>query len=322
MRAPLDLPSVLGSGAAPDRDWLTIATVDDAEDAVSFDDELGPLVVVTTHPAGRSLVCRVGMRVAGRGEADYPQPFVAGDEVLVAIPEASPRARPVILCRLCNGIDRFPSRVMGQDSTKNAFAFSRTVAPKVVESDGPIFVRHAPSGAFVSIAADGTITLRGPAGAAMQIGAERVGGQTADGTVLVQLDQSAARATVAAGSAILSLASSGQSGVVAPGTISVSSSGQPAAEHAISAEAVANLLASLIVQLGIQNPGVLTGVGLAALLPVLLPAVVAAAAVTPQLPPVALALVAAFAAATPKPPAVPGQGQLLPGIGCAGTFVG
>lgn len=137
MPPPLNLIDAISpeGGGLPGKDWLSIATVDDDE-PVTFDPDLGPLVNVTTQPKQIPLVCRVGMRIAGRGEGEY-FPFVAGDEVLVAILQGDARAGGVILCRVCNGIDRFPTTVAGQDATKNNFAFTRSIAPHLEERDGP-----------------------------------------------------------------------------------------------------------------------------------------------------------------------------------------
>jgi hypothetical protein len=324
MPLPLDLPSLFTG--FPDRTWLSFATVDD-ESPVTFDPELGPLVSVTTHPEGRPLVCRVGMRLAGRGEGEY-EPFVAGDELLVAIVEGHPRAGGVVLCRLCNAIDRFPTDVMGQDPTTNAFGFSRRIAPHVQESAGPLFARQAGSGAFIGIAADGTITLRDGSAGALQLSADVLGMQSGDARYLVQLDVTGGRFSVQAGDALLTLSSSDaspeKSAIAVPGTLALSTAANPAAEHVLTVEAFMNLFVNLFPAIiaGLLSPppadpantffaAVVTGINAASV------------PLTGTLDPrIAGALFTAFTAATQKPPAVPGLGQVLPGIGCAGLLSG
>jgi hypothetical protein len=323
---PLDLPSLLSpdGGGLPSKEWVSIATVDDSL-PIEFDPELGPLVRVTTQPNQTQLVCRVGMRVAGRGEAEF-FPFVAGDEVLVAILQGNARAGGVIVARLCNGIDRFPQTVAGQQTSGNNFAFTRSIAPQLDERSGPILWRQTTTGAFVSIGAEGNVTLRSGARGALQLSADALGMQSGDGKFLVQLDITNGRFSVVAGDAALVLSSSNaspeRSAIVVPGSLAISTATNPAAEHAISTEAAVNLISTLLLQIGAAIPGPLTGAALVAAVPTLVPAIVAAASVAPLLPPTALAIVAAFQAATQKPPGVPLQGQLFPGIGCPGTFVG
>src|SRR5512147_1532249 len=170
MTAPADLRSAGDGYSYPGidpRSWVSHATVDD-EDPVSFDADLGPLVGVTLQPSKEQCVCRVGMGIAGRGEGQY-YPCVAGDEVLVALPEGSPRAGGVVVARLCNSVDRFPSgSVAGQDPATNSFGFRKQRAAHVHEVDGPYLVRQSASGALMSMDAAGVLTLRDGAGSALQ----------------------------------------------------------------------------------------------------------------------------------------------------------
>src|SRR5579859_785093 len=103
------------------RQWVSYGTVDaDTSDAkaIQFKDDdgnpspYGPLVSVTLQPSGVSLPCRVLGQVAGNGEADY-FPFLAGDEVLVLLPEGDERAGAVIVGRLNQEIDAWPLIVAG-----------------------------------------------------------------------------------------------------------------------------------------------------------------------------------------------------------------
>lgn len=336
---PLDLPSLLSpdGGGLPSKEWVSIATVDDSL-PIEFDPELGPLVRVTTQPNQTPLICRVGMRVAGRGEGEF-FPFVAGDEVLVAILQGNARAGGVILARLCNGIDRFPETVAGKQTNGNTFAFTRSIAPQLDERSGPILWRQTTTGAFVSIGAEGNVTLRSGARGALQLSADALGMQSGDGKFLVQLDITNGRFSVVAGDAALVLSSSNaspeRSAIVVPGSLAISTATNPAAEHAISTEAVLNVLSNVFNALGLQLAALgavpLTGASLGALLvkpacdTTFLPLGVTAAGSQPFAslnPALAAAIVGAFQAATQKPPGTPGLGQTSPGVGCSATFVG
>lgn len=113
------------------RQWISMGTIDeDSEDArsIRFNDDdgaplpTGPLVTVTLQPSGITVTCRVASFIAGVGESAW-FPFQQKDEVIVAIPQGSERAGPVILGRLNQALDTFPAVVAGQDTSKNTFDF-------------------------------------------------------------------------------------------------------------------------------------------------------------------------------------------------------
>jgi hypothetical protein len=128
-----------------------------------------------------------------------------------------------------------------------------------------------------------------------------------------------------------SKASPEASAIAVPGPLSISTSSNPAAEHAISTEAVLNILTNTFTLLGAAISAL--GPPLAALAPVFAPpggaatlalAVLAAASgPTSTLDSgVAGAIAAVFTGAQQMPPGAPGVGQTKPGIGCAGSFLG
>ncbi len=317
--------------AAPGMDprvWLTSATVDDGsadEPPVQFEDGV-PFVDVTTQPHNIPLRCRVLMQSAGKGEGEWT-PFVAGDEVLVAIPHGNAWAGAVILGRLNNSLDKLPMQsVAGQDPTKNNFAFKRTRTAWIHEVAGGWLVREATSGSFINVSKDGVITLRDGQKAALQMSADVFGYQSGDGKNLMQLDLDG-RFTAKADDAVLTLSSSNvspqKSGAMVPGSFAVSASGQPAVEHVVTTEALINIVIHVLQQIGIANPGPLLGVTLSA--PFVSAAVVAGlaqAAVTPLPQPASLGIQAGFALTQQKPSGVPGLGQVSPGIGCVGFLAG
>lgn len=322
-RVALDVRSIAEGMSYPGidpRSWIAIGTVDDA-DSVVFDEKLGPLVSVTLQPNKEPCVCRVAGEIAGDGEASY-FPFVAGDEVLVAIPEGSTRASAVIVGRLNNGIDKWPSgSIAGQDPESNTFAFKRHKPPFIHELDSSYLIRQSSSTAFISINKTGTITLKEGEGSALQITPDLIGAQSKDGACILQLDTTNKIATMQAGSARLSLSNSGSSDLIAPNTLRIAS-GDVAAEHVLTIEGLCNLLNSIGIQALTASPGPLTGATLAVFFQTVLPLAIPAAAALPQTPTVAAAIITGLTAQLPKAPPVPGLGQQTPGIACKGLIVG
>jgi len=299
---------------------LSFGTVED-EEPVEFDPERGPLINVALQPSRVPVRCRVVMRVGGAGEAEY-HPFVAGEEVLVALPNG-PRGECAIVGKLANGIDLFPTSVAGQDATKNAFSFERRRTAHLVECEGSWGVWTQPTGAFIGMSKDGVITTRDGARNSLQLSADALAYLSADAKHLFQLNVTDGRFQVQTGSdggAMLVIGDDGA--VMAPGSLTLASAGNAAHEHALSTEALAGILTQLFIALASANPGPIIGAALGAAAPAIVASTFGLASVTPLLPPVAAAVFGAFSAATQKPPGIPGQGQLTPGIGCPGTMIG
>jgi len=299
--------------------FLSWGTVQD-EEPVAFDPEYGPLVGVTLQPSKVPVQCRVLMFLGGAGEGEG-HPFVAGDEVLVAMP-SGPRGDCAIVGRAPNKIDTYPPTVGGQDSTKNAFSFARGRCARIEEWQGSWTVFSQPSGAFASLSAEGNVTLRDGSKGALQLSADAMTYQSGDGSHFLQVDTQRARFSLRIGDAFLALASSGPSAILATGALSLGSSGNPAHEHALSTEALAGILTQFLIALGSSVPGPVIGASLAGVAPVVVATALQLASVTPLLPPVAAGVIAGFATATQKPPGTPALGQLRPGIGCAGLMIG
>ncbi len=273
------------------------------------------------------------MQIAGDGEAEY-HPFVEGDGVVVAMMGGSIRDC-VIIGRLCSKRAPFPSSsVGGQDPTKNVIGFTRRRTPYIQENAGPLMLREAMSGAFLSIDEKGVVTLRDGQKAALQLTPDAFGYQSGDAQTLMQLDVTGGRFTLQVQDALLTLSSSSASpevsAIAVPGQLSIGTGANPAAEHAVSTEAVYSIVVSVFTALAAQLAlliGPLSGPALAAIFAppafsnVTLPASLLLANV-PLSAPFATALQAAFQAQGQKPPGVPGQGQLKPGLGCASLLVG
>lgn len=300
--------------------FLSLGTVED-EAPFTYDAELKyPLVNVALQPSRISVRCRVLMRAGGKGEGDW-YPFVAGDEVLVAMPSGA-RGECLILGRAPSTADPFPTSVAGQDATKNALSFTRRACAHFEESKGPWTTMTQPSGAFVNLSAEGNVTLRDGSKGALQLSADALSYVSGDGACSLQVDLTAPRFVLRVDKAMLVLQSAGASAILAPAALSLSTAGNPAAEHVATTEAVANLLVQLLTALGTANPGPILGAALGAAAPNVVAAAVALAAVTPQLPAVAGAVAGGFALAAQKPPGVPGLGQSAPGLGCVGLLAG
>lgn len=334
------------------RQWVSYGLVDDQEtidgapiDPVTFDDEMGPLVNVTLHPSGVPARCRVGSFNTGNGEGEYT-PFVPGDEVLVALPEGSEMADPVIISRLSNSRDLFPlESVAGQDPTGNKFSFRRIRTPRIEEYADSYMVRSAASGAFLLMSQEGNITIRDGASGAMQMTADVFAYQDVDGTSLIQLDRTNGRLTLMVRDAIMNLTASDNpddpaSGVNVNGSFTVGTQSNTAAEHVLTTEQLCNILNNLFIALGarlaLTIPGALTGAALGPFLETLgtidLPAALALA-ITPLpgtppigggiLPtPLATAIVSAIAGQLPKQTPAGPSGQLQPGVASQGFLTG
>lgn len=319
---------------------MGVVDADEGEDLVVFDTDLGqPLVKVTLHPSFVPVFARVSGTIAGNGEAEY-FPFVKGDEVIVALPEGNERAGAVIIGRLNNAIDKFPMEsVAGQDPTTNSFAFERRRTPKVQEFAGPWMVRAGiigNQGSLFSIDQNGVVTVKDRENSTMQISPDVIGFQgpstpESPPKFVLQLDLTGKHFLVQVEDAILSLsastASPEQNMIGVPGPLAIAAGGNPPLEHALSTEAFFNLLNQLFLQLNVLLSPVgtpLTGTALAAIIVTWLNtnfvAAIQAAGATPLLPQISSALVAAFAAATPKPQTP--SGQLRPGLGAPGLYIG
>lgn len=324
------------------RQWISYGTVegqtkDDEDPEVVFDPDYGPLVKVMLQPSMIPVVCRVGSQTAGNGEGEY-FPFVAGDEVLVAIPEGDEIADCVILCRMNNAIDKFPMEsVAGQDPTTNAFAFKRTRTAYVQEAAGPYLIRSATTGAAIGIDDKGGATVLNGDSSGLQISSDVIGFSTKDGSAMLQLDLTGHHIVLRMDDALLTLASSSgtpeESMLTVPGSLAINTGGNPANEHVCTTEAVVNIVANMIMALGvvIGTTGAvpITGTAFATATAIPLAYTAYAAGITAActgptsvLPaPVLAAILAGFATQGTKPIGFP-TGQSEPGLGCSSLFAG
>lgn len=169
-------------GPEAGRQWVSYGIVDQETDdkkSTTFDPDMGPLIDVKLQPSGAHARCRVASWCAGNGEAEH-FPFVQGDEVCVLVMEGDESAGCVIVGRLNNQIDAFPTTVAGNDVTKNNFAFRRHKTPYVIETSAAWGVRNAVTGALLMMQQDGTFTLKDGHNNFLHLGPDFVGLQGTD----------------------------------------------------------------------------------------------------------------------------------------------
>jgi hypothetical protein len=316
----------LARPGADTRGWFSYGTVEPetaGQPSVTFSPAYGPLVNVKLHPSGVSVVCRVAHAHAGNGEADW-MPFVQYDEVLVGIPEGDEKAGCCILGRCNQEIDAFPTLVAGQDPTKNNFGFRRTRVPFIFETQAGYLVRNATTGAFLSISDVGAITLAANSGKDfLALTADFLGLQNAASDCLIQIALEDKQVVLEAAGTKLVLDAK-LSSLYTTGVLQLGTSGNQAADHATSVEAVANLLAAFLSVLGVASTtgGPTGAAGLATALiafntPVLAQTAVAAMVATAAGLPLNPALQSAIAAGLAGT-RVPGS---VPGLGAAGLLI-
>lgn len=235
--------AVAGGGVDP-RQWLTYGQVmedEGTEKSVVFNDPdmPGPYVMVKLLMSGYEVPCRVASFVAGAGEGDW-FPFVAGDEVVVGVIDGDERTGCVILGRLNNGPDSFPTLVSGNDPSSNTFAFRRLRVPFIFETASDYLVRSAATGAFFGIK-DGAITFANADKALLQLGADVLGfrgGGKADVRMEIEPGDDKRLATMAVGQSLLQLTDQADSILLVTNALTISTQGNRPAGHGVTVEQV------------------------------------------------------------------------------------
>jgi hypothetical protein len=257
MRGGFDRTQFAKAFSTPGQTWVSYGVVDaDTKDspAVIFKDEndkplpYGPMVSVTLQPTGVSVTCRVAMQVAGVGEGEW-YPFVGGDEVLVVIPEGNERAGAVIIGRMNQEIDTWPTVVAGQDPTKNKFGFRRMRAPYILESVGGFLIRSATTGAQIGIDSLGQIIINDGDKGSMVLGTEALSLTSGDGESFITVLPPTQEVFMGAGQATFLLAEAG-SKFISTGGISFATAGTGAAGMGVTAEQVVAFVINVITALG------------------------------------------------------------------------
>ena len=341
---PLDLASFAQALARPGSDtriWNSYGLVMRGDDQpVEYDDEGCQMMVnVELMPSQIPIRCRVGGAFAGDGEGEW-SPLVEGDEVLVFIPSGNPRGGGVIGPRLNNSKDKVPKDVLGQDSTKNGFAFRRRVTPVVEEHQGPYYIRTVVGLSYAMIGLDdvGNVSLRGADGEMLQLSADALMYQGPSGPGspprhVLQLLHSEDTFLLQAGDAYMQLSGSRATHevnlITVPGPMAIGTATNAPQEHVATTEAVLNILVTVLQgMVGLMAPAVVgtppTALPAMTMDPAMAALVTAAgtSSLWSTFPLTQAALVAAFAAATQKSAAPAGLPQSAPGLGCAGLLAG
>lgn len=241
----------------PDLQHVAMGTVDaDTPDSPSviFNDDDGnplpfPLVMVTVQPRGITLPCRVASPIAGNGEGSW-YPFAAGDEVAVVIPQGDEGEGGVIVGRMNQSLDKFPTLVAGSDATGNNFGFTRMLAPYIVETASSYMIRSAVTMSYMGIDLAGNITLvNGADNSMLHIGTDFLSLAAGDNSALVQVIQDKMQVFLQADGTQF-LLDPNASTFLSSGSLSISTGGVGAVGHAVTAEQVAVLVWQALVAFG------------------------------------------------------------------------
>ena len=215
----------------------------------------GVVVDVTLHPSGAEVQCRVASQCAGNGEGEW-YPFIAGDEVVVLIPEGNEQAACVIVGRLNQKLDVFPTLVAGQDATQNNFGFRRQLAPQLYEIGAGWQVRSAVTGAGITIDDSGQVFFASGDKHLLALTSDVISLATGDGNLFFQMRVNDEQVTFGTSQTAMVVGDAASS-FLTPGTLALGTGGNNPVFHAAHIEGVAGL-ASLIVD-GIKSA--LNGVG-------------------------------------------------------------
>jgi hypothetical protein len=308
------------------RQWVSYATVDpdtpDARSVLYTDPETGnpypfPIVLCTLQPSGIPIPCRVAASVAGDGESEW-NPFVAGDEVLVAIPGGHEREGGVIFARLNQSFDKFPTQVAGSDATKNSFAFRRQRTPYIFETSASYLVRSAGTKAFMSMNQTGAWTIADGQNNMLHIGSDFLALQLGSNDAMVQVNPASGSKKANAflqGDQAQLLIDSSNTTLLTPGNVSFATAGNLPLEHVRTVEASFDFWNIFLkaAAAAATTPVSLVAFFAAFASPGPLAALITASAAAPLSPDIVAALITALA--VPK-------GPNLPGVGCPGFLVG
>ena len=250
----LDLNMLAEATRGPGQDtriWVSYGIVNQEtgdDHSVEFDPEWGPLVWVVLQPHDQLVACRVSSSIAGNGESTW-HPFLQADEVIVVVPEGDTRSFPVIIGRLNNSMDKFPTSVGGQDTTKNNFGFMRRRGPYLIEGDDAILLRSSVTKAMLGIDAKGNITISCGEKNVMQFGPTGIALQDKDANGQIYLDTESGKVGMFYGGSAMVLNGS-DALITTKGKTVISSAGQLGSLHGISAESVVLLLYNTLALLG------------------------------------------------------------------------
>lgn len=323
------------------RQWISMGLVTaggEGDEIVVFDEDEGqPLVRVLLEPTKIPVRARVSAMFAGNGEGEW-NPFVEGDEVVVAIPEGNERAGCVILGRLNNAIDAFPMEsVAGQDPTTNTFAFSRRRTPVVQENAGPFLYRSALNESIISMDTAGVFTVRNGDASVLQMSPDVIGfqGPSDEDTppdLLMQMNITDRQFSLTIGEAIFNISASDATPepnniISVPNNLTINAGGNASSEHVMTVEAFWHCFGQAMNQIGLTITALggapLVGAALGPLMsfPALAGALNLAIPLSASSPDIftSSGVAGGFSLMPPKSPASP---QMMPGLGSATVLTG
>lgn len=316
------------------RTWVSYGIVDkdmpdeDGGKAVQFTEEYGPTVNVMLQPHGVPVRARVANGVAGNGEGEW-FPFLEGDEVLVFLPDGV-FSNAVIMGRLNQEIDKFPTMVAGNEVKTNTFGFRRMRLPYIIETASKYLVRSAVTGSYFGIEENGNLTFGESSGGFLHVGVDFMGFQTGDGEMVFQLNANEKTIRMSVdGSAIFDWSST-KAQAATPGTYTISTSGNPPFGNATTAQStvlfISKVLNALGIALNLLGPVPLVANALGALLIEPANKALLLAAISTSAPPIGILtndILTAINASLLGPKSVdPASGPTTPGMGCPGLQIG
>ncbi len=246
-------------GGGDDRQWCSYGIVEpdgsDGQHSVRFNDENGNplahgvLVDVKLQPSGIVVPCRVMSQCAGAGEGEY-HPFVAGDEVMVLIPEGNERAGCAIVGRFNQVHDVFPTMVAGQDVTTNTMAFKRLIAPYCIETAGGYTIRNAVTGSSLTVDQMGQWFMTDGDGSQLVLTPTVVQLMTPNQLCGIQFNVADSITLLKSDTASLVLDDSSGSKWQSDSTLSISACGNPGLNHVTTVEGMVQFMNAVLLSMG------------------------------------------------------------------------
>lgn len=258
---PLDVPSLrdLIKGEGLDtREWVSYGIVSTQDQSpedrpIEFDPDYGPLVNVTLQPAGKDVRARVSGFIAGNGEGTW-YPYLPGDEVVVICPNGKPE-NAIIIGRLNQQIDKFPTLVAGNDPSTNTFGFWRFVTPFIFESKNKFMIFNPVTTSAFIMEEGGNVTLRDGELSFLHLGADFLGLQTNDASLLLQMNLTTNTIRIAHNgqlgqkSAIFDI-NGDSSSFATGGSLTLSTAGNFAQFHGVTVESVIAIVTAMNAAIG------------------------------------------------------------------------
>ena len=229
------------------RQWISNGVVNAAASnapTVDFTGKAGPLVSVRLHPCDIDVRCRVASWLAGGGQGEW-HPFVGGDEVVVALPQGSERGGAIIIGRLNNGVDPFPTNVANNDVTQNNVTTRKSIPSYCWEISNGWLLRSITTTAQLALDVTGQWTISSGDLHFLQLGSKGPILSLAQMASYIQIDP-------ATGQVILLATGPSSARLVldpATGNITAATSGGFPVGHAATAEGAANLVLAVLTPL-------------------------------------------------------------------------